>query len=90
MASALDRARDILLHGADLVDLAEAIGTIIRDPSSSLDDIRLGLRYGGLIAEQAELELRRRQAFADSAGRSGAVVLPSEGSRSKPPAGMRE
>jgi len=61
MLSTTNEARDVLLRGGDLVDLAEAMGTIISDPGSSLEDIRLGLRYGGLIAEQATLELRRRQ-----------------------------
>jgi hypothetical protein len=58
----LDEARAALIRGGDLVALAEAIGAIISSPSSSLDDIRLGLRHGGLIAEQATLELQRREA----------------------------
>jgi len=87
MTSTLDQARHILLNGADLVDLAEAIGTVIRDPASSVDDVRLGLRYGGLIAEQAELELRRRQSIGGQAAKAGKVVLPGENSRDKPAAG---
>jgi hypothetical protein len=62
MSGKLDEAREVLIRGGDLVALAEAIGTIIGSPSSSLDDIRLGLRHGGLIAEQAAIELRRREA----------------------------
>ena len=60
MLSTIEEARDVLLRGGDLVELAEAIGAIINDPSSSLDDVRLGLKHGGVIAEQASLELQRR------------------------------
>jgi len=56
-----DEAREVLIKGGDLVELAEAIGTIIGDPSSSLDDIRLGLKHGGIIAEHAAIELHRRE-----------------------------
>jgi hypothetical protein len=61
MTSAIDEAREVLIKGGDLVELAEAIGTIISDPASSLDDIRLGLKHGGIIAEQAAIELHRRE-----------------------------
>jgi hypothetical protein len=61
MSRALNEARAVLIKGGDLVELAEAIGTIIADPSSSLDDIRLGLQHGGLIAEQAAIALHRRE-----------------------------
>jgi hypothetical protein len=54
------QARSILQSGATIADMAEAIATIISDPSSSDTDIRLGLRYPGFIAEQAEFALRRR------------------------------
>jgi hypothetical protein len=57
----LKDARQTLIQGGDLVALAEAIAAIIRDPSSSLDDIRLGLRHGGVIAEQAAIALHHRQ-----------------------------
>jgi hypothetical protein len=60
MTRTRDEARDVLTKGGDLVDLGEAIGTVISDPTSSLDDIRLGLRYGGVIGEQAALALQRR------------------------------
>jgi hypothetical protein len=60
MLNAIDEAREVLIKGGSLVELAEAIGTIISDPSSSVDDVRLGLRHAGLIAEQATLELQRR------------------------------
>jgi hypothetical protein len=40
--------------------MAEAIAIITSDSSSSEADIRLGLRYPGFIAEQAEFALRRR------------------------------
>jgi hypothetical protein len=60
MLNAIDEAREVLIKGGDLVELAEAIGTIISDPSSSVDDVRLGLKHGGLVAEQATLELQRR------------------------------
>ena len=89
MTGAIDRARSTLVHGADLIDLAEAIGTIIRDPSSTLDDLRLALRHGGVIAEQAALELRRRQAASNSAAGSQGVVLAGDGKRDKPQAEAR-
>jgi hypothetical protein len=62
MPDPLENARQVLQNGGDLVALAEAIGTIINDPTSSLDDIRLGLRHGGLIAEQATIALKSREA----------------------------
>jgi hypothetical protein len=61
MSSAIDEAREVLIKGGDLVELEEAIRTIISDPASSLDDIRLGLKHGGIIAEQAAIELHRRE-----------------------------
>jgi hypothetical protein len=89
MSSALQQAREVLNRGGDLVALAEAIGTVISDPSSSLDDVRLGLRYGGIIAEQAALELRRRQAAVSAPAQSEAVVLPGDDTRGKPPTKVR-
>ncbi len=89
MASALQEARKVLKKGGDLVALAEAIGTVITDPSSSLDDIRLGLRHGGMIAEQAALELRRREARGSGVTQSKPVVSPAEATGHKPSTEVR-
>jgi hypothetical protein len=70
MLGAIHEAREVLIKGGDLVALAEAIGTIVGDPSSSLDDIRLGLKHGGMIAEQAAIELRRREGTLHSVDRT--------------------
>ncbi|MEX2140800.1 MAG: hypothetical protein WD894_16170 [Pirellulales bacterium] len=56
----LDEARDVLRSGGSIPDLAQAIGVLISDPTTSLDDLRLGLRYKGFVAEQAELAIERR------------------------------
>jgi hypothetical protein len=56
----LDEARNVLRNGGGMVDLAKAIGFLISDPASSVEDLQLGLQYGGFIAEQAELAIERR------------------------------
>jgi hypothetical protein len=84
MSNALSEAREVLIHGGDLVALAEAIGTIISDPLSSLADIRLGLRHGGIVAEQALLELRRRGAASSDAVASKPIVLAGDEVLDKP------
>ena len=55
-----DEARDLLKSGGSMAELARAIGILISDATSSLDDLRLGLRYRGFVAEQAELAIERR------------------------------
>jgi hypothetical protein len=57
----LNDARTVLRTSGSIADLAQAIGLVISDPASSLDDLRLGLRYGGFVAEQAELAIQRRE-----------------------------
>lgn len=81
MMCAIEKAREVLTNGGDLVDLAEAIGTIISDPSSSLEDIRLGLRHGGIIAEQAAVALRRREGVSTPPP-SDATILSAQEFRS--------
>jgi hypothetical protein len=56
----LDEARNVLRSGGSMVELAHAIGLLISDPTSSLEDLRLGLRYRGFIAEQAQMAIERR------------------------------
>jgi hypothetical protein len=56
----LDEARQALQESRDYVRLAEAIGVVISSTASSLEDIMLGLRHGGFIAEQAALALYKR------------------------------
>ena len=75
MARTLEKARETLVKGGDLVALAEAIGTIVSDPASSLDDIRLGLPHGGMIAEQAAIALRLREAACGPSMPSNAAIL---------------
>ena len=53
-------ARRTLAAGGAWVDLAEAIGVVISDPDSTLDDILLGLPHGGIVAEHAALALYKR------------------------------
>jgi len=74
MPGKLDEAREALIRGGDLVALAEAIGTIIASPASSLDDLRLGLRHGGMIAEQATLEIRRRETTSSTTATHAAAI----------------
>ncbi len=54
-------ATRVLLNGGSMVELAEAIGVVISDPESTLDEIRLGLQHPGFVAEQAALALSKRQ-----------------------------
>jgi hypothetical protein len=75
----LDEARTVLRTGGGIADLAEAIGLVISDPSSSLDDLRLGLRYPGFVAEQAELAIERRE------GREGAGIAIQDSQTNVPP-----
>jgi hypothetical protein len=89
MSQAINEARETLIRGGDLVDLAEAIGTIISDPASSLDDIRLGLRYGGVVADQATLELRRREACANVSSPGNPIVLARDNVPSNSPTEAR-
>jgi hypothetical protein len=84
MSREIEKARDVLIKGGDLVELAEAMGTIISDPSSSLDDIRLGLRHGGLIAEQAVIALRRREAVSAFPSANSPTILSADEIRNHP------
>lgn len=56
-----DEATRVLLDGGSMADLAEAIGVVISDPESTLDEIRLGMGYPGFVSEQAMLALSKRQ-----------------------------
>jgi hypothetical protein len=89
MLNTIREARDVLISGGDLVALAEAIGTIISDPASSLDDLRLGLRHGGMVAEQALLELRRRGATPNGPTQGPSMLMPRDEVRDKPSAEAR-
>lgn len=55
-----DEARGILRAGGEWADLAEAVGVVIASPESSPWDLVLGLKHGGVVAEQAALALYRR------------------------------
>lgn len=61
MNTSLKDAIHLLHKGGSMVELAEAIGVVISDSASTLDDIRLGLRYPGFVAEQAALALSKRE-----------------------------
>ncbi len=54
-------ARRALQKGGPLTLLAEAIGVLLSDPNATDDDLALGLRHRGFVAEQASLALQRRQ-----------------------------
>lgn len=56
----LEDARRTLQESRDYVRLAEAIGVVAGDPASPLEDIIVGLRHGGFVAEQAALALYKR------------------------------
>ena len=56
----LEAARRILMQGGELVELAEAFTAIATDGSASLEDLILGLRHPGFVAEQAALTLYKR------------------------------
>ena len=49
-----------LEEGAEWPALAEAIGVVMSDPMTSLEALILGLKYKGIVAEQAALGLYRR------------------------------
>ena len=49
-----------LEEGGEWAALAEAIGVVVSDPMTSFDALMLGLRYEGIVAEQAALGLYRR------------------------------
>lgn len=70
----LDEARNVLLNGGRMVDLAKAIGLLISDPRSSVEDLRLGLRYSGFVAEQAEMAIERR---VRSSAHNGEIPIDS-------------
>lgn len=50
----------VLRDGGELVDVAEAVGHVINDPDVPLEALMLGLKYDGLVAEQAALALYER------------------------------
>lgn len=66
----VDKAIATLQSGGSLPDLAEAIGIVVSSPRSSLWTIALGLKYGGVIAEQAALCLYQRTGTPLPADRS--------------------
>jgi len=70
-----------LENGGELVELAEAIGTVASDPGSSLDDIALGLRYRGFVREQAALALYRRTGRKLPRNRAQMMTDPGEWSQ---------
>lgn len=57
----LEQARRTLKEGGDLPRLADAIGVIASDRTTSDVDLKLGLRYEGFVAEQAALALYKRK-----------------------------
>ena len=56
----LEKANLLLRQGGRFVDLAEAIGIVASDSSSSLDDLIAGLSHPGFVAEQAAFALYHR------------------------------
>src|SRR5688572_12582757 len=56
----VETAVQTLREGGEWVDLVEAIGTVISDPSSTLSDIMLGLHHPGIVSEYAALALYKR------------------------------
>lgn len=56
----LEQARDILKRDGSYADLLDAVGTLATAQGSSPDDLALGLRYPGIIADQAALALYHR------------------------------
>jgi len=50
----------VLRAGGEWVELAEAIGVVISSPMASLLDLVLGLKHGGMVAEQAALALYKK------------------------------
>lgn len=49
-----------LRAGAEWSDLGQAIGVVIASPSANAWDLVLGLKYGGVIAEQAAFALYKK------------------------------
>ena len=47
-------------EGGSLVQLAEAVGTLVGDSRSTPQELMRGLRHPGVVAEQAALALYRR------------------------------
>jgi len=70
----LNDAIRVLRKGGQLAELAEAVGIVISSPSSSLFDIALGLKYGGVVADQAALALYKRTGKKIPEDRSQLIV----------------
>lgn len=56
----MEEARQILRRDGSCADLLDAVGTLATATTGSLDDLVLGLRYPGVIADQAALALYHR------------------------------
>ncbi len=55
-----EEALEYLHKGGDWPRLAEAIARIAHAPESTLDEIMLGLKYPGIVQEQAAIALHVR------------------------------
>ncbi len=56
----LEQARRILKRDGTYGELLNAIGTLAEASTSTYDDLLLGLRYPGVVADQAALALYHR------------------------------
>lgn len=74
----LTEAVRLLRYGSELPQLAEAIGVVVSSPNSSLFDIAMGLKYRGMIAEQAALALHKRMSVPLPENREEVVVNRDE------------
>lgn len=71
-------AIEVLRNGGELVDLAEAVGHVVNDPIAPTEALMLGLKYDGLVAEQAALALYRRSGRPLPDDRSRIETSPTE------------
>lgn len=74
----LQDARQILTRGGELVALTEAFTAIATNAAASLDDLMLGLRHPGFVAEQAALLLYKRTGRRLPDDRRKLMLAPDE------------
>ncbi len=67
------QAVSLLRQGAPLDELLEAVGVLAASPAATVDELKLGLQYPGVVAEQAAFALYRRVGLAIPQDRSRLV-----------------
>ena len=55
-----EQALETLRNGSETFEAADALATLLRDPTCPLEDVMLGLDHEGFIAEQAAFALYAR------------------------------